>query len=138
METKACTKCNRILPIDDFNWRDKQRGVRRSECKYCHCEFMKKAYETKQAEVAKLKATLSCKKCGERKEYKLDFHHKDPSKKETTVARMISNNYRIDKILDEIKKCVVLCAGCHREFHYYNNRYGIELNDYLENDYDFD
>lgn len=99
---------------------------------------MKKAYETKQAEVAKLKATLSCKKCGERKEYKLDFHHKDPSKKETTVARMISNNYRIDKILDEIKKCVVLCAGCHREFHYYNNRYGIELNDYLENDYDFD
>ena len=42
METKVCTKCGKELPIEEFNWRNKSKGTRRSECKYCHSAFMKK------------------------------------------------------------------------------------------------
>lgn len=34
--TKICTKCGKELPIEEFNWRNKVKGTRRSECKYCH------------------------------------------------------------------------------------------------------
>jgi hypothetical protein len=44
METKIRTKCKRELPIDDFNWRNKAKGTRRSECKYCHSAYMKAQY----------------------------------------------------------------------------------------------
>jgi|TARA_B100001094_G_C18185230_1_gene803377 hypothetical protein len=43
----------------------------------------------------------------------LDFHHIDPSQKTSSVRRL-SNFKHIEK---EIKKCVVLCANCHREVH---------------------
>ena len=93
METKICTKCKKELPIEDFNWRSKEKGTRRSECKYCHTEFMKKIYEDKKEFVANIKSQLKCQKCGENKDYMLDFHHLDPSEKETTIARMTSNRY---------------------------------------------
>lgn len=135
METKICTKCNRELPIDDFNWRDKNKGTRRSECKYCHTEYMKDVIENKRTTVAKIKSQLRCQKCGEYRSYMLDFHHLDPGEKENTVARLVSNTSPIKKVLDEIKKCIVFCANCHREFHYLNDNYGISLDDYLNNNY---
>ncbi len=49
---------------------------------------------------------------------------------------MTSNKYRIDKVLDEIAKCIVLCANCHREFHYLNDNYQISIDDYLTDNYD--
>lgn len=136
METKICTKCKRELPIEDFNWREKSKGTRRSECKYCHTDYMKQVYENKKDFVADIKSRLTCKKCGESKSYVLDFHHLDPSEKETTVARMTSNAYRIDRILGEINKCIVFCSNCHREFHYLNENYDISLDDYLNDNYD--
>ena len=62
METKICTKCKKELPIEDFNWRSKEKGTRRSECKYCHTEFMKKIYEDKKEFVANIKSQLKCQK----------------------------------------------------------------------------
>lgn len=138
METKICTRCKKELPIEDFNWRSKEKGTRRSECKYCHTEFMKKIYEDKKALVANIRSQLKCQKCGESKEYMLDFHHLDPDKKEETIARMTSNNYRIDKVLNEIRKCIVLCSNCHREFHYFEENYGLSIDEYLSDEYEFE
>lgn len=135
METKVCTKCKQELQIDDFNWRNKSKGTRRSECKYCHTKYMRELYEQKQEFVSDLKAQIKCQKCGESKSYMLDFHHLDPDAKENTIARMISNIYRTDKVLNEIKKCIVFCANCHREFHYLHDNYGVSLEDYLNGDY---
>ena len=131
MDTKICTKCKKELPIDEFNWRDKSKGTRRSECKYCHTTYMKQVYEDKKDLIANIKTQIKCQKCGESKEYMLDFHHTNPNEKENTIARMTSNSYRIDKVLDEIKKCIVFCSNCHREFHYLNDNYGVSLDDYL-------
>jgi DNA-directed RNA polymerase subunit RPC12/RpoP len=132
METKICTKCKRELPIDEFNWRNKAKGTRRSECKYCHSGYMKQKYQEKKQIVQDIKASCKCAKCGDSRGYVLDFHHINPDEKENTVARMTSNNYKLDKVYDEIEKCAVLCANCHREFHYLEENEGITLEEYLK------
>ena len=135
METKVCTKCGLEFPIYEFNWRNKKNGTRRSECKYCHSSYMRTLNTDKRNLVSKIKSQIKCQKCGESRSYVLDFHHLDPNVKEATVARMVSNTYSIEKVMDEIKKCIVFCSNCHREFHYLNENYGIALDDYLENNF---
>ncbi len=58
-----------------------------------------------------------CVVCGEKCEACLDFHHKDPSKKEFNISH--ANAYRIheEDVRREVSKCVVLCSNCHRKFH---------------------
>lgn len=47
----------------------------------------------------------------------LDFHHLDPNEKEFSISS--SNIYKnIDKLKEEIDKCILVCANCHREIHY--------------------
>lgn len=122
MDTKICTKCGKELPIEDFNWRNKNKGTRRSECKYCHTAYMRAKYKAKKEEIQDLKIGLKCAKCGYNKcGAALEFHHVNPEEKSNTVARMTSNNYELDKVYKEIEKCVVLCSNCHHEFHFLNN-----------------
>lgn len=131
METKICTKCKKEFPIDQFNWRDKKKGTRRSECKFCHSNFMKQKYQEKRNIIDELKSQCKCAKCGDNRSYVLDYHHINPEEKDEKISRMISNNYNLDKIEQEINKCIVLCANCHREFHFFNNKKQITLKEYL-------
>ena len=58
-----------------------------------------------------------CQKCGYNKNLAaLDFHHQDPSQKEFTWNSVSVKPW--DKIIEEMKKCVLLCANCHREEHH--------------------
>lgn len=132
METKICTKCGKELSIEEFNWRSKAAGTRRSECKYCHSAYMKAHYQQKKDTIQQLKSSCKCAKCGETRGYVLDYHHIDPNVKENSVARMTSNNYRLDAVMEEITKCVVLCSNCHREFHYLEDREQLTLEKYLK------
>lgn len=136
MEYKICTKCGRKLPITDFNWRNKAKGTRRSECKYCHSAYMKKKYQQKKQQIQELKSQMKCAKCGESRGYVLDFHHLNPEQKENTIARMTSNNYELNKVYDEVKKCIVLCSNCHREFHHFKQRNEeLTIDEYLNTNY---
>ena len=44
----------------------------------------------------------------------LEFHHLNPSEKEFTIS---GTSRGWDKIKDELDKCVLVCANCHREIH---------------------
>ncbi len=46
-----------------------------------------------------------------------DFHHVNPEEKESTIRF----GWKWERILEESKKCVLLCANCHRIRHI-NNR----------------
>ena len=91
METKICTKCGKELPISDFYWRNKAKGIRRSDCKYCHCNWVKTKYKEKQQDIEEIKNTLTCKKCGDNRSYVLDFHHLDPKEKKERISRLLSS-----------------------------------------------
>ena len=60
-----------------------------------------------------------CEKCGYCKNISaLDFHHKDPNDKESSLDMRHLSNSTMEKILTEFAKCKVLCANCHREEHH--------------------
>jgi hypothetical protein len=63
------------------------------------------------------KATLSCVKCGQNHPATFDFHHVDRATKEYSVNALVKNR-AFKKAIEEVKKCVVLCANCHRIHHY--------------------
>jgi hypothetical protein len=59
-----------------------------------------------------------CMRCGYNKCINaLEFHHKNPDEKEFTLSHL--KNYSFTKIIrDELDKCELVCANCHREIHF--------------------
>ena len=46
----------------------------------------------------------------------LEFHHMDPTKKDFSIS--VDGMTRAwSKVKDELEKCVLVCANCHREIH---------------------
>ena len=62
-----------------------------------------------------------CSKCGYDDVSGLDFHHIDPKTKDWGVSYLL--NKTDDRMLEEIKKCVLLCSNCHRKEHYEDREY---------------
>ena len=44
----------------------------------------------------------------------LDFHHINPNEKDFTIG---NRDYKLIDCINEAKKCVLICANCHREIH---------------------
>ena len=131
---KKCSKCGVERPLTDYHkngfdahGNQKYRGY----CKLCANEIEKARYRKKKEFTESLKER--CAKCGEDRPYVLDFHHKDKSEKEFTIGKMKKGS--LELLENEIKKCVVLCANCHREFHYLEREKNITLEQYLQNNF---
>jgi len=58
-----------------------------------------------------------CAICGFNKSYALDFHHLNPDEKEFTFGHARGNIIGWDKLVIEVRKCICLCANCHRGHH---------------------
>lgn len=91
-------------------WREKNRQLQRDRNKANR--------EEKIAWFKEYKSQLKCARCEENHPACLDFHHLDPSLKETNICRMLWNGWSMDKIKEEIAKCSVLCSNCHRKLHW--------------------
>ena len=78
---------------------------------------MKQKYQKNKDLIGEIKSNKGCAKCGDTRSYVLDFHHIDPSTKVEKVSKIVSNHYSAsnNEIKNEIDKCIVLCANCHRE-----------------------
>lgn len=131
---KTCTKCNNKLPLWCFSKRggvDKSGAARlRSECKSCRSS-LDKTYANKdgirEKKIEKLDLVKSrnrkfvlnylknnpCVDCGEDDVIVLDFDHVK-GKKLKNVSRLVVSHATIATIQEEIDKCEVRCANCHR------------------------
>ena len=91
--TKQCSKCKRILPLDNFRWKNKANGLKHSQCKQCQSKQEKIRYQQdktrKQAildrtfsykernlEFIKQQKSCGCQKCGEKRFYVLEKYRK--------------------------------------------------------------
>jgi len=70
----------------------------------------------KRKEWHTFKSTLSCTNCGYSHPAALDFHHVERKDKKSVHQLAQNGNYKAAR--EEIKKCIVLCANCHRIHHY--------------------
>jgi 5-methylcytosine-specific restriction endonuclease McrA len=106
-----------------------------------HKEYSKRYYEANKEKIIAnnkvrkrvrrsdwqvFKATLSCVNCGENHPATFDFHHIERHPDNRKVYKLLQSN-NIGGALEEIKKCVILCANCHRKGHDW------EKNGYTEN-----
>lgn len=96
---------------------------RKNLCKWCanhNIVRINARIAKKEPKLAILREAKSkpCADCG--KTYPIcvmDFHHLDPSKKEIKVGEAAGTNISMEKFLEELSKCVILCANCHRLRH---------------------
>lgn len=132
MKTKTCSTCGRSLTIDNFYKCGKTKyGDQRyaNECIGCRKEREKKRYNDLYLKL--MESKRKCVHCGNNKWYLLEYHHRDPSKKEFTISHWRKRSR--EKLLKEIKECDALCKNCHAEFHFLNRKYGISYSEYLKN-----
>jgi Fe-S-cluster-containing hydrogenase component 2 len=73
------------------------------------------SYTDKRAILNSLKSERGCYFCHETTAVCLDFHHRDMAEKEFTVSKHFHRP--ISVLLQEIEKCEVVCANCHRKLH---------------------
>lgn len=67
--------------------------------------------------------------CSEMEPVCLDFHHIDPATKKFRIAAKASIP-SLEALLEEIAKCVVICANCHRRFHAGELKLPTHITDY--------
>lgn len=136
---KKCSKCGKRKPTDQFHIHKRNKDGLYYCCKSCKKEVdkvrweklyydptMKKQKKEKEQRdnrrylknrkyIMRFKQFKGCCCCKEKEPVVLEFHHLDQSKKHKNVTSMSGCN--IDKIKNEIRKCVVICANCHRKLH---------------------
>ena len=84
-----------------------------------HYEYYRKKQERNKALLKKLK-DKPCMDCGVKyPHYVMDFDHRDPETKTKNISRMLTTS--VKTIMDEVAKCDLVCANCHRE-----RTYGIQ------------
>lgn len=135
---KVCRKCNQEKPLEEFGFRAKNADKRSNKCKECvrndtqawreadpeRYRLSKQA--SQQATAAVNKAWIRdylqshpCVDCDESDWVVLEFDHLGD--KTEALGRMI-HRLSLKRIKEEVMKCNVVCANCHRRRTY--NRAG--------------
>lgn len=136
MKTKICTECKQEQSVTEFYWQ-KDRATRMSQCKTCRKKYLpipkkkneieelRRKYQTENAtklrtwKKAKAIELLGncCTKCKNHFPlYIYDFHHKDPTTKDVSPAKIFCRSW--EKIEKDLINFTLLCANCHRETHH--------------------
>lgn len=123
---KQCTKCNLPTPLSDFYKNGKRLHA---ICKTCHKEYIRLKYLKKIEAVSKYKSEKGCSKCGDKRYYVLEFHHIDPTQKDYLISARV--RAPLNLLMEEIKKCAILCSNCHAEFHHFERQYNTTIEEYL-------
>jgi len=87
-------------------------------CKKCYNqERSRRTIKNRTSIIARMGG--KCFKCGYSKcEAALELHHLDPSVKDAGTTRHLRHITDEARLSEELAKCVLLCANCHREAHH--------------------
>jgi uncharacterized linocin/CFP29 family protein len=134
MDVKHCRGCGTDQSVENFAWKNKMQGRRQSRCRSCQSTALKAWYgknadshkrsvaayngdlkRSKQALIRDLKASSPCADCGGRFHFAvMDFDHLERFSKERNISELVHSAHTVAKLMDEIAKCEIVCANCHR------------------------
>lgn len=124
-----CRKCQVVKPETEFAWRNQATNTKQTHCKVCQKQFdlktklnpnyLKRKQQDKQKQSEKLQKlvleyliTHFCVDCGEKDPVVLEFDH--IQNKCDSIANLVKRRVSTQTLLDEIAKCEIRCANCHR------------------------
>ena len=129
---RHCSRCDSWKPVEDFPFKDRRRGTRRSYCGDCCRSYGREHYRKNlsanlaRARKRRVRDRAACQllaydyllahpcvDCGEDDPVVLDFDHIDPATKSREVAWFIRRQDLVG-LRAEIAKCAVRCANDHR------------------------
>lgn len=125
---KICSRCTKLKPINEFAWKNKEKGWYHPYCRTCQAEYKQKHYQDNKekylqnsynrryllrARVSDYKTQLGCSDCDIRDPRVLDFDHIEDNK-EDNVSALVNKTVAWSSILAEMLKCEVVCSNCHR------------------------
>jgi 5-methylcytosine-specific restriction endonuclease McrA len=130
-QLKRCAICKALLPKTEFNVNRGRRDGLQSHCRECNRARSKAYYarnpEKHRAVVAERKQRVrsehqarmldylrehACADCGEDDLLVLEFDHLRD--KQANISYLVHHGKSWPVVLDEIAKCEVVCANCHR------------------------
>jgi hypothetical protein len=128
---RRCGRCDELKPVAEFAWRRKARGQRDNYCGPCRADYKREHYAANRSRyVAQAQArkralavqraeylveyfrSQPCVDCGESDPVVLEFDHCDSDKTFTICKGLRDHDWQ--SVLDEMAKCDVVCANCHR------------------------
>jgi hypothetical protein len=127
---RRCGRCKTEKPVEEFAWRRQARGQRDNYCRPCRAEYHQEHYAANKAryiasarrrKIALIEERMQylvaflqdhpCVDCGESDPIVLEFDHLRDKK--FGISDGLQGR-RWQDVLDEIAKCEVVCANCHR------------------------
>ena len=133
MERRVCTQCGEEYDLTEFPLRNQFTERRQSYCKNCkalmHADWYERNKDVQKAIAKKYRteyrgnlrdyaleylSTHPCVSCGESDPRILEFHHARGVKL-NDVSSLIGRGSSLEKLKEEIDKCDVYCANCHRK-----------------------
>ena len=79
--------------------------------------YRRKISQQIKAYLLDFKKKHPCERCLESDPCCLDFHHIDEKTKRDAMNNLLQSSMKA--VLEEIKKCQILCSNCHRKHHHY-------------------
>lgn len=104
---------------DDPNYMREWRKKNPGKSKEYHRNYMLKYVRGRVEKWDEYRKTLQCERCGFDDFRALEHHHRDPAEKSFSIGYAV-RRMSWEKVMEEIAKCEVVCANCHRIEHYRN------------------
>jgi len=115
---KKCKYCGVYFPENNFGvaLTTPTKVFRRRKCRNCYRLTKQALIEKHYNWLSRYKQELGCAHCGIKDPRVLDFHHKKGEDKLFTIGGF-RREVGFGKLQEEIAKCEVVCANCHRILH---------------------
>jgi hypothetical protein len=129
-EMRSCGRCGELKPIDEFAWRRERRCRRDSMCAPCRSAYGGEHYLANRQKYIATEARRKRARAEARTRFLVEYFHEhpcadcgeaDPLVLEVDPLRdtplEVTNQFATwnwEEILDEIARCEIVCANCHR------------------------
>ena len=115
---KICKYCGKLYPEDAFGiaLTTIKKIYRRRKCRNCYRLTKQALIRRHYHWLSDYKQQRGCSRCGISDPRVLDFHHNGKESKNFTIGGF-RREVGAERLKKEIKKCLIVCANCHRILH---------------------